>query len=419
MTSVDFRLEKLLFNLDALAELGEVLTSPEDFQRVVRSSLYMIMGAFSASAGAIFQYDSTTKSIKAIVSKGTGESGDIAMGVGEAKGEDLLGWKGPVDLKGPAATLPAPLAAMEADLEKAAARIVVPLAVRDEFLGFIAVGDKFSGDDYSGDDFRLLSVMAHHIAVSLHSHSLLNRLIHKYGENKTLYENLSRIYYDTIHAFATAIDAKDAYTKGHSHRVATYCSTIAKEIGWSEEEMEGIRIAGLLHDVGKIAIDRSIINKEIPLTRDEMLELNSHPVIGYEILSKVNFPWDGVPKITRSHHERVDGNGYPDRLEGKNIPLGAKIMSLADSFDAMTTDRSYRLALSVNEALTELKDHRGKQFDAYVVDSFFSTLYKEVAGINSPSILPLLSSELNEELRSMIGDGTLSVECTRINRPQF
>ncbi|MFQ5585647.1 MAG: HD-GYP domain-containing protein [Thermodesulfobacteriota bacterium] len=418
MKELDFRLEKLLFNLDALAELGEVLTSPEDYQRIVRSSLYMIMGTFSASSGAILRYDKKVRSVKPIVSKGVGNENDIALELSELQIKEMAGLKRPVDLK-EAGALQGPLETLKTDLERVKARIVAPLVVKEEFLGFITVSGKFSGDEYTKDDFRLLSVMAHHIAVSLHSHSLLNKLIYKYGENRKLYDNLSRIYYDTIHAFAAAIDAKDAYTKGHSHRVATYCATLAKEIGWGDEETEGIRIAGLLHDIGKIAVDRSIINKESPLTKDEMLELNSHPVIGYDILSRVKFPWDGVSKMTRNHHERIDGNGYPDRLRGDNIPLGAKIMSLADAFDAMTTDRSYRMALSAEEALSELQRHSGKQFDDHVVQSFLSILYKEISGVNKPSVLPLLSSEINEELKAMAGNGTLSVVDTRVNRRQL
>lgn len=417
MKELEFRLEKLLFNLDALADLGDVLTSPEDSQKVVRSSLYMIMGTFSASAGAIFQYDKKKSSAKPVASKGIGDNSDMTMGLSDLAVREMIDLKRPIDLVN-AGNQP-PLDTIKADMERVQARIIAPLVVRNEFLGLITVSEKFSGDDYTKDDFRLLSVMAHHIAVSLHNHSLLSRLVYKYEENKKLYENLSHIYYDTIHAFAAAIDAKDAYTKGHSHRVAAYCASMAKEIGWSDEETEGIRIAGLLHDIGKIAVDRSIINKDSPLTRDEMLELNSHPVIGYEILSKVNFPWGGVSMMTRNHHERIDGNGYPDRLRGDKIPLGAKIMNLADSFDAMTTDRSYRLALSAEEALSELQKHSGTQFDGHVVQSFLSILYKEVSGLSKPAILPLLSSELNGELKCMAGDGALSIANTRVNRRQL
>jgi putative nucleotidyltransferase with HDIG domain len=232
--------------------------------------------------------------------------------------------------------------------------------------------------------------------------------MYKYDENKKLYENLSHIYYDTIHAFATAIDAKDAYTKGHSHRVSAYCAAIASEMAWSHKELEGIRIAGLLHDIGKIAIDKSIINKDNPLTKSEFVELNSHPVIGYEILSRVKFPWTEIAKISRCHHERVDGKGYPDGLKGNKIPCGVKIMTLADSFDAMSTDRPYRPALSASEVLIELKENCGKQFDKDVLQSFFSIIWKEVYGENRPTILPLLRDSFAYQLKSEVLNGTIN-----------
>jgi len=231
--------------------------------------------------------------------------------------------------------------------------------------------------------------------------------MHKYDENKKLYENLSHIYYDTIHAFARAIDAKDAYTKGHSHRVSTYSAAIAKEMKVSHEEIEGISIAGLLHDIGKIAIDRSIINKDSPLTTIESIELNSHPIIGYEILSKVKFPWTGISSMARNHHERIDGTGYPDRLQKGQIPLGAKIMSLADSFDAMTTNRPYRSALTAKQVLTELKANCGKQFDWDVIKSFFSLIWKEVTDKAKPTIMPLLNDSFARELKNELKNGSI------------
>jgi len=401
MQDISLRLERLLFNLDTLAELGEELTSPKDFHRIVRSSLYMIMGTFSTSKGAIFQFDQKKKIVQPMVSKGVGNINDLVIRLSEGVIKELINIKTPIDLNTDekATTL---FGAEKAVLEKIRATLLIPLVVRDDFLGFVSIGKKFSGEDYTKDDLRLLSVMAHHVAVSLHSHSLLKKLMHKYDENKRLYENLNRIYYDTIHAFAAAIDAKDAYTKGHSYRVSTYCAAIADEMMWSQNEVEGIRIAGLLHDIGKIAIDKTIINKDRALTRSELVELNSHPAISYEILTKVKFPWAGISKMARSHHERVDGRGYPDGLKGDEIPSGSKIMSLADSFDAMTTDRPYRPALAARDVLSELKENRGKQFDSHVLQSFFYIIRKEIVGEKRPVIIPLLNESLANELKKEV-----------------
>jgi len=399
MSDVTYKLERLLFNLDTLAELCDELTSPKDFHRILKSSLYMIMGNFAASKGVMFQFDNDKKTARLMASKGVGDINDVSIKLEKETIRGLVSLKTPIDISCNEKTISF-LGEIKTDLERIKVRILVPLVVRENCLGFIAIGEKFSGEVYSKDDFRLLSVITHHIAVSLHNQSLLKKLMGKYDENKKLYEDLSFICYDTIHAFATAIDAKDAYTKGHSHRVSTYCAVIAHEMKLSHDEKEGLRIAGLLHDVGKIAIDKSIINKDSPLTNNELVELNSHPVIGYDILSKVKFPWSGVSKLVRNHHERVDGRGYPDHLMGGDIVFGAKIMSVADSFDAMTTDRPYRPALTINKALAELKENCGKQFDRDVVMSFLSVLRNEAGKEGKSTTLPFLTERFTQELKN-------------------
>ncbi len=395
MLQAELSLEKLLFNLNTLAELGEEITSPKDFSRVVKSSLYMVMGSFSATKGVIFQFDQDRGVFAPIASKGLGDVGGVFIKLGKESTAALVKHNKPIDLKKGEA--PAAMLGQAAEVfEKLDGRMLACLVVKDELLGFIVINGKFSGEDFSVYDSQLLSVMAQHISFSLHSHMLLMRLMHKYNENKGLYETLRRIYYDTIHAFAASIDAKDSYTRGHSHRVSAYSAVLAREMGWANEDVEGIRIAGLLHDIGKIAVDKTIINKASPLTSYECRELNSHPVVGYEILSKIKFPWKGIPMMTRNHHEKVDGSGYPDRLKRSDIPLGARIMALVDAFDAMTTDRPYRPRLSFREAMDEVKANFNKQFDPDVVQPFITVIRKEVRReVDNPTIVPLLQEQLD------------------------
>jgi putative nucleotidyltransferase with HDIG domain len=392
---MDLSLERLRFNLNTLSDLGDEITSAKDFRRVVRSSLLMVMGSFSAAKGVIFRYDQAKGRFFTIASKGLGPMDGTALKLSESARKALARYSKPLDISGggDAAALLGPA---RDTLDRLGLRVAASLVVRGELLGMISVSGKISGEPHSSYDLQLLSVMAQNISSSLHSQSLLAKLMHKYSENKALYENLRRVYYDTILAFAAAIDAKDAYTKGHSHRVSTYVVALSREMGWSEEEIEGIRIAGLLHDIGKIAVDKTIINKASPLTNNEFRELNSHPVVGYEILSKIKFPWKGIPMMTRNHHEKVDGSGYPDRLKMKEIPLGARIMALVDAFDAMTTDRPYRPRLSFHEAMDEVRRNFGKQFDPGVVGSFVSVILKEVTGeTDHPSVVPLLRERLD------------------------
>ena len=137
----------------------------------------------------------------------------------------------------------------------------------------------------------MLKVVANQIAITLHNSNLFKKLTNKVNENKRLYENMRYIYHDTIQAFAAAIDAKDSYTRNHSYRVAKYAVAIARELGWKEKDVEAIYVAGLLHDIGKIIIDRKVLNKGGGLSLTEMSEIKKHPQISYNILSKINFPW--------------------------------------------------------------------------------------------------------------------------------
>ena len=386
MTEKDLTVERFLFNLNTLGELGEEICSPKDFNSVIKSALYMVMGSFFASKGIIFKYDPVQKIFFPVVSKGIDNVAGITLRLSDEAIGAFVGYNKPLDLKGSSPVL-SYFSPVRTEFAKFGARIVVFLIVGNELIGALSINDKFSGEGYTDYDFQLLSIMSQHLSYSLHNHSLLVKLMHKYTENKELYENLRQAYYNTIHSFAAAIDAKDSYTKGHSHRVSAYCSALAREMGWDEEDIEGIRVAGLLHDIGKLAVDKTIINKSSPLTKFELGELYSHPVVGYEILSKIKFPWESIPMMTRNHHEKVDGNGYPDKLKKSEIPIGARMMSLVDAFDAMTTNRPYRSRRSFAEAINELKNHCNEQFDTDIAYTFITAVRKEVLELNSPSII--------------------------------
>ena len=155
-------------------------------------------------------------------------------------------------------------------------------------------------------------------------------------------------------------------------------------MGWGADEVEGIAVAGYLHDIGKLVVDRNIINSPNRIDAKQSSELNRHPAAGYEILSPINHPYADIPLMARYHHERIDGRGYPCGLKGDEIPLGAKIVSLADSFDAMTTDRPYRRRRNFDEVLEDFRRNTGKQFAPEVVAAFCRALLKEVKGETRP-----------------------------------
>ncbi|MBW2274875.1 MAG: response regulator [Deltaproteobacteria bacterium] len=189
---------------------------------------------------------------------------------------------------------------------------------------------------------------------------------------------LRTAYIQTIRALAEAIDAKDTYTRGHSERVAVYASRLAREMNLSKELIERVYFSGLLHDVGKIGVPDAIITKPDRLTREEYAEIQKHPEIGAKILEPVEFLRHIVPCV-RHHHEWYDGcpSGYPERLQGDLIPLPSRIILVADTVEAMTSDRPYRNALPIEAVVAELNKYSGSQFDPVCVDAFLRLLEEE------------------------------------------
>jgi putative two-component system response regulator len=192
-----------------------------------------------------------------------------------------------------------------------------------------------------------------------------------YQELGDVYKKLKKINLQTAYALAETIEAKDRYTQGHCERVRWLSSLIGKTMRLPDEEIEQLEYAALLHDIGKIGIPDSILNKEGPLDEKERQIIRMHPIIGAQILSTVEF-FKRAATAVRHHHERWDGKGYPDGVEGENIDHLARIIALADTFDAMATSRAYRTALSFGEVVQEIHRMRGTQFAPDVVDVFFA-----------------------------------------------
>ena len=179
-------------------------------------------------------------------------------------------------------------------------------------------------------------------------------------------------FLSAVTALVYALEAKDKYTSGHSERVAEVSAAIAREFGLPWDNIEKIRLAGLIHDIGKIGVRESILNKPAGFTEEEFQHIKYHPEIGERILNPI-VDDNEILMIVRHHHERYDGTGYPDRLSGEQIPLGARILAVADSYDAMTSERPYRKAMSVETACTEVERGKGTQFDPRVADAFLRT----------------------------------------------
>ena len=196
------------------------------------------------------------------------------------------------------------------------------------------------------------------------------RTIKEINEKLTAaYASLKEAYHGTIESLRIAVDAKDSYTAGHSDRVAYYSKMIGQKLGLSEDDLQTLYEGALFHDIGKIGIPDSVLKKNGPLSNEEYDDIKNHPSIGAHILLPAKIFSDLIP-IVRSHHERYDGTGYPAKLSGENIPYMARIVAVADAFDAMTSDRSYRPRFTLIKALDELEKGKGTQFDPNMVDAF-------------------------------------------------
>ncbi len=223
------------------------------------------------------------------------------------------------------------------------------------------------------ETLQLFEIYAKQASAAL-SNALLDALVRQKNEElHKAYAALNDNYLEMIDAIRSMVDAKDIYTRGHSDRVSYYASMAAEKMGKSEEFKHRVELAGLFHDIGKIGTPESILLKDTKLTVEEYELVKEHPTRGAQILSVLS-AFDSIPAIIESHHERVDGRGYPNGLKGEDIPEESRIISVADAFDAMTTNRQYRDRLPLEEAIRQLEMGRNTQFDAHVVDVFLEML---------------------------------------------
>ena len=206
--------------------------------------------------------------------------------------------------------------------------------------------------------------------------SLITRLRERLKNLILLQKSLEKTYLDTVMALAQAVEAKDPKIKDHLERSIRYATLIGKELGLKREEMEALKFGAILHDIGKIGVNGNILFKKGPLTPEEYERIKKHPEMGVRIINGVDF-LQRVEPIIRYHHERYDGKGYPEGKKGEEIPLLARIMSVVDAYEAMTSDRPYKKAMSREEAKRELLREKGKQFDPLIVDIFLKKLEEE------------------------------------------
>ncbi|MBI5418768.1 MAG: HD-GYP domain-containing protein [Deltaproteobacteria bacterium] len=375
-----------IFKLRALRDFTLCFARGRDFDESLRLALMVVLGTCSIAKGALFLEEDGEFRVQ--VSRGLPpgippleESRNLLMSLRRAVRPVC------VNRRATAAAIRKAVAEVERAVPAFPVEYLCPLGTKNGPLGFLLLGCPITGEGLTVRQRETLSVMASILSSYITNQrvvrdmSRLNDVLRfQVQENERLLEGMQEIYLDTIRALATAVEAKDPYTRGHSERVAKISVSIAKGLMLPEKDIQAVRIASILHDVGKIGTSRSILTKPSSLTAEEREEIRKHPRVSFDILSEIRFPYPNVALLARGHHEWLDGSGYPDGKREPQIPVGARIIALADAFDAMVSDRPYRSSLTLLHALGEIRACLHSHYDAGVARMFFRHVRREVTG---------------------------------------
>lgn len=353
--------ERRVAELTAVNEMSSSVTANQDSQLIINRAIALAVAVTQADSGSIMLLDEPEDELVIAASIGL-----PARAVRETKiafGQGVSGWVAEHRQALLLVDDTDPRFRGELNRHDVACAISAPVVYGGRVIGVMSVNrQKTRRQLFTREDFHFVLAFVDQLAIAM--------------ENARLYRDLEHTFLGTITALAAAVDAKDPYTYGHSNSVTDHAVSIAERYALDKDEIHTIRIASILHDIGKIGIDSSILVKPEKLTAEEREIVNRHPAIGADILASLDFLQDAVPLIL-FHHERYGGGGYPSGISGAAIPLGARIIAVADAYDAMTSDRPYRQALPVEKAVQELKEHSGTQFDPSVVRTFLASLAEE------------------------------------------
>ncbi len=346
--------EQYIQELDKLLEACRTIHGERDTEKILQGILETTIRAFHLDQCSILLSDQSSNRFRVYSLKSL-TPGKPENTPSRTEGEDLdeaLSGKGGFLFSKPLQDL-VENPSLDGDAPAPSA-ISVPLFLRNELIGVLNADKRRSGNKFDAGQLKLLYIFASQISISL--------------ENVRLHQNLKEKLLNAVSTLAMALEAKDAYTRGHSQRVSHYSVEIARAMGLDEEEVEAIRLAGILHDIGKIGIRDEILQKRGKLTEEDWNQIRKHPEISVTILSRIP-DLKGIVKIVRHHHERYDGTGYPDGLAGEEIPLGARILAVTDMLDALISDRPYREKITFAEAVEKIREASGTQLDPKIVEA--------------------------------------------------
>lgn len=376
---------RLLLTVEALSDLGPQMTAERDFTQIARSALAAMLEASGAREGALFTFTDKPALITTIAAQGFTLMPEPAFipllprqvhALSTTRRPQLL----------PATNYDTFLSC-NGNVAPELFKCIAPLTVGGKLVGVIALGRRQGDTVYTDEDLEALALLSSYVALAVHNHSLQQTLAQRVSENLRLLASMHGFYDNALEAFATAIDVKHINIHGHSLRVGRYASGIGEAMGMEPGEVAALRSAGYLHDIGKVVVDKHLFAKPGALDPEEFQAMADHTVVGHQIVRGVQFPWPQVPEVVRWHHERADGTGYPDALQLEDVPLPARIVALADAFDAMTSERPYRQPLSLGETLSELVHLSPQKFDPAAMQGLLIQLRRDAVGSNQNSFL--------------------------------
>jgi putative nucleotidyltransferase with HDIG domain len=376
---------RLLSTVETLADLGPEITAERDFPRTAAAILGLLLQTVGAREGALFVFSDRPAMLSSVAASGFSLFPDTAViPLLPNHVHALATAAGPQPIS---ARTCENLLSSNGNITPELFRCIVPLKVGSKLVGVIALGRREADGEYDLEEFEALALLGHYVALGLQNYVLSQSLQQRVSDNLRLLSSLHNFYDQTLHAFANAIDIKDPHLHGHSLRVGRYAAGLGEAMGMTDQEVAGLRAGGYLHDIGKVTVDKYIFSKAAALEPREFREIVDHTTIGHQIVQRVQFPWPQIPEIVRWHHERADGSGYPDRLRIDEVSLPVRIVAVADSFDAMTSERAYRPSLSVGEALSELVRLTPQKYDPSVVQALLIQVRRDAVGRNQTTFL--------------------------------
>jgi putative nucleotidyltransferase with HDIG domain len=397
-------LKKLLRTVEALADLGPELTADRDFRQTARTMLSAVMEASGAREAVLFSFGERPSLLTSVDSQGFALLPEPALiPLLPRHVHTLTAAAGPVLLN---STTYDVFLSSNGNVAPELFKCVSPLKVRGKLVGAIALGRRPGNEAYEEDALDGLQLLGNYIALAIQNHTLNQTLAQRVSENLRLLASLHGFYDNALEAFATAIDVKHVNIHGHSLRVGRYSQAIGEAMGLDPNDVASLRSAAYLHDIGKVAVDKRLFEKPSSLDPQELREMKDHTVVGHQIVSHVQFPWPQIPEIVRWHHERGDGSGYPDGLRSDETPLAVRIVALADTFDAMTSERPYRERMPLGSALQELIRMTPQKYDPNAMQALLIQIRRDSVGSNrvpvlTPDLMTLSAANVDELASSL------------------